>query len=238
MSARQRRGLLLLVLAGMLGLTTFVVLSNYVTAVRADVGDVVQAWRVSDDVPAFTVLTADMVEPLDVPQKWLAPGTARDVDDIVGRRTGTALPDGAYVRDEVLLPRNELNEGEREIAINVDAETGVAGRLQPGDYVNINVTLQEGEGSAGLRVAAVLVRRARIISFGTEREADRLDGSSAQVLPVTFALSEAESLRLLYAESFASSIRLSKVLPEDTVAPRGVDPFTSADVRAEFQGSP
>lgn len=236
MNARQRRGLFLVVLAAILGFTAFAMVNNYVEQVRADVGTRVQAWRLTEDVDAFTEITPSMVTEVSVPKKWVGAGAILD-DGFLGRRTAMALPRNAYVSEEVLLAPSELAEGEREIAIDVDAETGVAGRLEPGDYVNINVTIQEGADDTGLRAAAVLVRRARIVSFGSERDRESQDGEGSQVIPVTFALNERDSLRLLYAEAFAESVRLSKVLPQDTTEPGITGPYTSDDVRRELGGS-
>jgi pilus assembly protein CpaB len=219
-----------------LGLVAFVMVSNYVEEVQADVGTRVTAWQVNEDVDAFTEITPSMVTKVSIPKKWVGAGVLLD-DGFIGRRTSTALPRDSYVSEEVLLAPSELSEGEREIAINVDAETGVAGRLEPGDYVNINVTLEEGTEENGLRAAAVLVRRARIVSFGSERDREDKDGEGSQVVPVTFALDERDSLRLLYAEAFAESVRLSKVLPQDTTEPGGDEPYTSDDVRREFGGT-
>jgi pilus assembly protein CpaB len=235
-NARQRRGLFLVLLAAVLGLAAFVLVSNYVTQVRADVGGKVSAYRLTEDVDAFTEISPSMVRKVLVPKKWLGAGTLES-NSFIGRRTAMKLPRNTYVAEEMLLGPSELADGEREIAINVDAETGVAGRLQPGDYVNINATLQEGDGANALRAAAVLVRRARIVSFGTQRDREDKNGDSNQVVPVTFALTERDSLRLLYAESFAESVRLSKVLPQDTTAPAGTSPYTSTDVEREFGGA-
>lgn len=227
MNARQRRGLLLLVLAAVLGLTAFVVVSGYVGQVRAQVGPTVTVYRLDHDVDAFATLTAADARPVEIPRTYVGPDLFTD-KEFVGRKALVKLSGGAYLSQTMLVPATDLNPGEREIAINVDAETGVAGRIEPGDYVNVNVTFDQKDPE--LQVATVLIRRARIVSIGARRD-DRSGEGVQTVVPVTFALSEQNSLKLLYAESFAKSIRLSKVRPDDTSPPEDSTPYTSKDVR-------
>jgi pilus assembly protein CpaB len=115
----------------------------------------------------------------------------------------------------------ELGTGEREIAILVDAETGVAGKIGPSSTVDI-VATYGGDSSAGTKdVAQVVVAGARIIDVGQPslkggngvRE-DQQDPK--QVVPVTFALNPAQVLRVTHAESFSAEVRLSLLRPGET----------------------
>ena len=60
----------------------------------------------------------------------------------------------------------ELATGEREIAILVDAETGVAGKISPGSIVDIVATFA-GDEQQGIKAESnVVVPGARIIDVG------------------------------------------------------------------------
>ena len=60
----------------------------------------------------------------------------------------------------------ELATGEREIAILVDAETGVAGKISPGSIVDIVATFA-GDDQQGVQAESnVVVPGARIIDVG------------------------------------------------------------------------
>ena len=64
----------------------------------------------------------------------------------------------------MLIPSSSLEHDEREIAINVDAVTGVAGRVHPGDRVDIYAVFSDVPGLA--KQVRVLVRNVRIVSIG------------------------------------------------------------------------
>ena len=225
--------MILLLTAAVLAIVTFALVTGYVGRVRSEVGDHVTAYRLTRDVPAYTRLAATDVEPIAVPRRWIGPADFTD-QSFVGRQTNVTLRAKTFIAASDLVPPSDLREGEREIAINVDAEAGVAGRIDPGDYVNVNVTFERQNPEH--RVAEVLIRRARIVAVGARHSQDN-GGDNREVVPVTFALSERNSLKLLYAESFAKTIRLSKVLAADTTAPAGSTPFTDRDVTAAMGGA-
>jgi pilus assembly protein CpaB len=112
----------------------------------------------------------------------------------------------------------ELATGEREIAILVDAETGVAGKISPGSIVDIVATFGADDQEGVPPESTVVVPGARIIDVGRpelkggngvqEQEAD-----PTTVVPVTFALDPKEALTVTYAESFAAEVRLALLRP-------------------------
>jgi pilus assembly protein CpaB len=122
----------------------------------------------------------------------------------------------------MLIRPPELAPGQREVAILVDAETGVAGKIGPNSIVDIVGTF-EGNDQRGIRpYSAVVVPGARIIDVGqpkleggrgVERQAE---ADPKQVVPVTFALTPKQQLRVTYAESFAQETRLALLRPGET----------------------
>lgn len=210
MNSRQRKGLLMVIGAVILGLGAFLLMAGYAGSVRAEVGNKVTVYAFVNDVDALTEITNEHVEPVQVPEMWVGASAVRD-RSFIGRRTLVPLESGSYVESSTLVPVQELKNGEREIAINVDAESGVGGRIRPGDYVNILVALEEEDDGRTIRSTDVLIDRARVVSYAGERQEQGKDGALESVVPVTFALTDQDSLRLLYAETFARSVRLSKV---------------------------
>lgn len=93
----------------------------------------------------------------------------------------------------------------------VDAETGVAGRIQPGDFVDILATVEDPNTKA--RNAQVIIQNAIILDVGvvTAVEEETANGAfqEAEAVPVTFSLSTADSLKIAYAESFSVKLRLA-----------------------------
>lgn len=217
MNPRQRRGALLLLIAGLGALGVFVAVATYVSGVRAEAGELTFIYRLSDNVRAFDEIPPDLLEQVAIPEAAVPPSAVRSTEDMRGFVAGTDLAAGSFVQNDMLVPNPGLSPGEREVAILVDAETGVAGRIGPQRRVDIYATF-EGETE---RCAALLVPGARIVAVGSQRE-ERVRGEDEEtaqeedeVLPVTFALGPAEARKLVYAESFAQEVRLALVAPRD-----------------------
>jgi pilus assembly protein CpaB len=118
----------------------------------------------------------------------------------------------------MLIPVPQIGEGERETAILVDAETGVAGKISPGSFVDIFATFEADDA----RCAVVLVSGAPVVDVGEAAEQPVItqQGGLGQesVVAVTFTLSPEDSLRLVHAESYATEVRLGLIRPGDTAA--------------------
>jgi pilus assembly protein CpaB len=145
---------------------------------------------------------------------------------------GFPLTAGTVVTEDMLVPVSDLSPTEREIAVNVDAVTGVAGRVRPGDRVDIYAVFSQVPGlPAQVRV---LVRDVRVVSLGglqtiTETTAEGIEESD--VLPVTLALEPADSLSVTFANAFADEVRLV-ALPTDVGLDRtgDVDQFDAGSL--------
>ena len=87
----------------------------------------VTVYRVTTDLPAFTTLSSENTEPAEVPERWAADNTVLKSADIDGRVIATPLTAGSRSRRPGA--DDDLDPTEREIAVNVDAVTGLAGRV-------------------------------------------------------------------------------------------------------------
>ena len=142
----------------------------------------------------------------------------RDRARLIGQVATADIPAGSVLQEGMIGSPPELATGEREIAILVDAETGVAGKISPGSIVDIVATFAGDEQQGVKAESNVVVPGARIIDVGQpelkggngvqEQAAD-----PAQVVPVTFALEPKEALTVTYAESFAAEVRLALLRP-------------------------
>ncbi len=217
MNPRQRRGLLLIVLSALGASAVFVAVVNYVGEVNRRVGPMVPVVRLTAEAPAWQEVTADMVQEVEVPQRWGPPNALRTAADLQGNVPTVPLPAGTVLQQGMLVPAPVLRDGEREIAILVDAETGVAGKIGSGSVVDIYATFDaEVEGQPE---AEVVVQDAEIIEVGTPTTLpdENADGGfgEGEFVPVTFALSVQESLTIAYVESFAANVRLALRAPTD-----------------------
>ena len=212
MNPRQRRGVMLMVLSGLAAVLVFIGVSTYVASVNSKVGPMVTVYHVTKDLPAFTTLSADNTEPAQVPQRWAADNTILKSADIDGRVVGTPMTAGATISSDVLVPPNNLDPAEREVAVNVDAVTGLAGRIRPGDRVDVYAVFTDVPGLT--RQSRILVENVRVVSVAGQLQVQTPDAKTLQnVIPVTLAVSADSALGLTYAAQMAKEVRMIGLPP-------------------------
>jgi len=218
MNPRQRRGILLLTLSALGLLGVFVLVAGYVSDVRAEVDPKVEVLELAKPAEKDKAITDDMVRTKELPRRWVSKTALRDRARLIGQVALADIPAGSTLQEGMLGSPPELATGEREIAILVDAETGVAGKISPGSVVDIVATFGGNDQEGVPAESNVVVPGARIIDVGQpelkggngvqEQQAD-----PATVVPVTFALDPKEALTVTYAESFAAEVRLALLRP-------------------------
>jgi len=212
MNPRQRRGVAFMVLAVVAAVAVFFGVANYVSTVNSKVGPMVTVYQVTKDLPPFSTLSSENTEPVEVPQRWAAENTVLQASDIDGRVTATPLAAGSPVSLDALVPASDLDPTEREVAVNVDAVTGLAGRVRLGDRVDVYVAFANVKGLP--KQARILVENARIVSVLGQQQVQAPDAKSIQnVIPVTLALRADAALSLTYASSYAKEVRLIGLPP-------------------------
>lgn len=219
MNPRQRRGVLFLAFAVIGAIAVFFSVVGYVNDVESQVGNRVTAFVVDDEVKAYQPLDVDDLEQIEVPERWLPEGAVRSLDELLGNVTAAPLTKGTLLQTSNLVRQPSLEPGQREIAILVDAETGVAGKVAPGDYVDVWATFDESITGAGARTK-LIAQQLLVIDVGirVSREKARSNGaiSETQAVPVTFATDRSQIQALSFAESFAIETRLALRPPGDS----------------------
>ena len=223
MNPRQRRGIVFMVLSVLVSIAVFVILTGYVRSVSSQVGPTTTVYRAVGPIEAYVPLDEQNLEPYEVPERWAAPTSRLELPELDGRRVGFRVEAGTVVTSDMLIPPSDLSPTEREVAINVDAVTGVAGRVRTGDRVDMYAVFADVPGlPAQVRV---LVRDVRIVSIGgvqTVTQSDDAGVEQADVIPVTLALEPNDSLAVTYANAFAQEVRLV-ALPTDSGLDRSED---------------
>lgn len=217
MNPRQRRGALLLAVAVIGAVAVFFSISSYVAEVQREVGPKRMVLQLNTEVAAFEPLPADSVERVEIPEKYVPPGALTEQDLLAGSLVPSAdLPEGTILQEGVLGPPPALREGEQEIAIAVDAVTGVLGEIAEGSMVDIYASFSAGgNGNDAIPsdCAMLLMSDVTVLKVGGERpdpEATETGATDVStVIPVTFALPPELGVQLVFAESFASEVRLA-----------------------------
>ncbi|WP_406146271.1 Flp pilus assembly protein CpaB [Streptomyces sp. NBC_01012] len=223
MNSRQRRGVILLLLSVLCAFAAFAGVLSVISDVNSKVGPEVDAYRLKTDVAPYTALSAGQFEKVSMPKRWLSGNAVTKIDEIDGKIAVTELQKGSLMQSDMMVRSPELRPGEQEIAIMIDAATGVAGKIRPNDKVNIYATFtgeREGEASQ----SKIIVSNAKVLDVGelTALEPRKEDRNQAtQAVPITFALNTLDTQRVAYAESFAQHVRLALIAPgsDGTIRP-------------------
>ncbi|NGO46840.1 Flp pilus assembly protein CpaB [Streptomyces ureilyticus] len=232
MNSRQRRGVILLVLSVLCAVGAFAGVLSVIRDVNSKVGPEVAAYRLKSDVAPYRELSADQFEKVEMPERWLSSTAVTDLSEIRGKIAVTRLEKGSLLQQDMIVDRPELEAGQQEIAIMIDAATGVAGKINPGARVNIYATF-EAENDNGKDQSKVIVENARVIDVGKltaldpSQNSDDRRRTATEAVPITFALTTADTQRVAYAESFATHVRLALVAGgSDTVVAPGDRSYT------------
>ncbi|AZQ37080.1 Flp pilus assembly protein CpaB [Streptomyces cyaneochromogenes] len=216
MNSRQRRGVILLLLSVVCALGAFAGVLSVISDVKSKVGPEVTAYQLKRDVAPYTPLSAAQFEKIEMPERWLSRNAVTNLREIQGKIAVTTLRQGSLLQSDMIVDQPALQTGEQEIAIMIDAATGVAGKITPGSKVNVYATF-EGQRDGDPDQSKLIVENARVIDVGelTSLEPDDDDRSrrTTEAVPITFALNPVDAQRITYAESFADEVRLALVAP-------------------------
>jgi pilus assembly protein CpaB len=226
MNSRQRRGVILLVLSVLCAVGAFAGVLSVIRDVNSKVGPEVAAYRLKNDIAPYKALSADQFEKISMPERWLSSTAVTRLSQVRGKIAVTQLRKGSLLQEDMIVDRPALQAGQQEIAILIDAATGVAGKIDPGSRVNIYATFKD-ESDNGKDQSKVIVENARVIDVGklTALDPDQSGNdrrrTANEAVPITFALDTADAQRVAYAESFAEHVRLALVAAgaDATVAP-------------------
>ncbi|MFD8428983.1 MULTISPECIES: Flp pilus assembly protein CpaB [Streptomyces] len=223
MNSRQRRGVILLILSVLCALGAFAGVLSVVNDVKSKVGPEVTAYRLKSDIEPYTELGAAQFEKIGMPERWLSENAVTDLSQVRGKIAVTRLKAGSLLQTDMIVDTPALRPGQQEVAIMIDAATGVAGKITPGSSVNVYATF-EGQREGDPDQSKIIVTNAKVIDVGEltslEPDEESRDREPTDAVPITFALSTIDAQRITYAESFARRVRLALVAPGgDTTVP-------------------
>lgn len=232
MNPRQRRGVLLMVVAAIGAVAVFASVFTYLNSQQERLGEFVTVLRLTEAVDAYQPIGEESVERVEVPTMYFDPEVfltdLSEVETPADQQLVAAshLEAGVYLQQGMVRPEPTLTAGEREIAIMVNAETGVAGKVQRGSFVDIYGTFPARDH--GEACAVRVITEVEVLDIGELRTQEEEGGGVAGVVPVTFRLEPQAALQLAYAENFSSGLRLALVSADGGGAP-GEAEFCSGD---------
>ncbi|MFD9001697.1 Flp pilus assembly protein CpaB [Streptomyces sp. NPDC059582] len=216
MNSRQRRGVLLLLLSVVCALGAFAGVLSVISDVKSKVGPEVTAYELRTNVAPYTTLSAGQFKKVRMPERWLSENAVTDLAAIRGKIAVTTLREGSLLQSDMIVDQPALQPWQQEVAIMIDAATGVAGKITPGSSVNVYATFK-GEREGDPAQSKIIVTNAKVLDVGEltalEPNADNRTQEPTDAVPITFALSTIDAQRITYAESFAQRVRLALVAP-------------------------
>ncbi|MGW2764156.1 Flp pilus assembly protein CpaB [Streptomyces sp. NPDC001275] len=223
MNSRQRRGVILLILSVICALAAFAGVLSVISDVKSKVGPEVAAYQLRTEVAPYTTLSTGQFEKVKMPKRWLSPNAVTDLEQIQGKIAVTTLRKGSLLQSDMIVNQPALQPGQQEVAIMIDAATGVAGKITPGSTVNVYATFG-GQRQGDPAQSKIIVTNAKVLDVGRitalQPNADSRAQQPTDAVPITFALSTIDAQRITYAESFAQRVRLALVAPgSDTSVP-------------------
>lgn len=169
---------------------------------------VVAAANISEN----TVITAKMLEVKQLPTESVTVGTAKTVDEIVGKVVKYPITAGEQIIVQKLKTLGsddgtdlsyQLKENERAITISVDEVTGVSGFVRQGDTVDIITTTAVDAKP----VTSYLLKNVKVLKV-SNKAANTSGQQITSYSSVTLCLSPDDSLKLGEAINLGKSIRL------------------------------
>ncbi|MBW8795820.1 MAG: Flp pilus assembly protein CpaB [Streptomyces sp.] len=218
MNSRQRRGVILLILSVICALAAFAGVLSVIDDAKSEVGPKVTAYELRSDVTPYTTLSPNQFRKVSLPKRWLSANAVTSLSQIQNKIAVTTLKKGSLLQTDMIVDQPELKPGEQEVAIMIDAATGVAGKITPGSRVNVYATF-EGKQQSDPDESKIIVTNARVLDVGAQLsyvDPDNRNQQPTDAVPITFALSTLDAQRLTYAESFAQRVRLALVAPGTT----------------------
>ncbi|MEV7883047.1 Flp pilus assembly protein CpaB [Streptomyces sp. NPDC002817] len=219
MNSRQRRGVILLILSAVCALAAFAGVLSVINDAESKVGPEVTAYRLKTNVEPYKPLSTAQFEKIEMPERWLSDNAVRNLREIDGKIAVTALKRGSLLQSDMIVAQPALQPGQQEVAIMIDAATGVAGKITPNSTVNVYATF-EGEREGAPDQSKIIVTNAKVLDVGDltplQPDADDRTREATEAVPITFALSAIDAQRITYAESFAKRVRLALVAPGET----------------------
>jgi pilus assembly protein CpaB len=215
-SPRRRRGLLLLCVALASGGLAASEVHEREERAAVRLGPEVEVLVAARDIEAGGRVTRGDLGVRRVPARFVPPDALPSAEAVIGARTATAVPAGAYLTASLFEDANRggergLRRGERAVTVEVAGASGLA-ELQPGARVDVLVSTETGAagGRTTMALAGAELLRAEAGAAGSYGGVEDAGGPTTAVPTAlaTLRVSVDEAIYLTAADNFAREIRL------------------------------
>jgi pilus assembly protein CpaB len=204
--------------AGLLGV--FLLIADYVSSVSKQVGAKISVVTLVSPLNPYQPVSPNMLAETSVPQKWAPRNAITDPGQLIGLVSQVPLSAGTELQQGMLAPAPTLTQGQRAMSLLITADTGAGLQIQPGDLVDVLASYQGGGQNGGVHNRVVVV----VPSVKVLTVEQPAGGAGSGSVPAILSVTPVQAQQMLYAQSFATKLILTKVAAGS--APANPPPYT------------
>lgn len=200
------------------------------------------------DIPIAMPLESKHLKLVAWPASTVPEGTFTDLKLVLDKTVRQSIVKGEAILSERLADERSgqglaalLADGMRAMAVEVDAVVGVAGFVQPGDYVDVITTMQPDDETQRARqdeaakISKIILQNVRVLAVG-EHLSTTSGGKPVNVKVVTLGVTPPESEKLALASQYGRiQLSLRSRIDQVTEQTQGVTPASLLTPEAPAQ---
>jgi pilus assembly protein CpaB len=213
MTARRRRGLLLLAVALASGGLAASRVHDRERRADEELGPAVHVLVAARDVRAGDRVTREAVAVRGVPARFVPPDALGSPRSVLGARATAPVPAGGYLTTAAFAEGGQsgggpvLRRGERAVTVKVTTGGGVEA-LTPGARVDVLVSTESGAGGGRTTMVLAGAELLQIAAGAASTGQSSTDPSAGPTALATLRVTLRQAIALTEADNFAREIRL------------------------------
>lgn len=213
---------LILLLAITFGLISALCVYHYLNNLKEtyrSTGNFARVATARQKIPAKTPISAQMLEFIEMPTKYILPGVVVDAQDAVGKLAQSDIYPGEQIFSSKLIGKNDpagglaakVAKGKRALSVPVTKVTGLHGQLDVGDYLDVIATF-EITNQTRLVATSTIVQNVPVLAIN--KNADGTNKAQEEPQTVTIMVEPGQAQQIMLAIQ-QGSLQLSLRSPED-----------------------
>lgn len=175
-------------------------------------------------IPEKTTITRDMIELKELKVSSVPPSTFSNINELIGRTVkeniyvgepiiNERIADDAYSKNHLVY---SIPKGYRAITLQYNPVMGVAGFVQPGDYVDVVGTYDTNSSPDNNNISKIILQNVLVLAVGANTGIDLEQKNTTEIQTVTLAVLPRDAEKITYTEQFASIKLLLRPLDDST----------------------
>lgn len=196
----------LLGIAGILSFVVALMVYSYLTNVEPTAKADATVILAKTEILPNTLITADMVEQVNIPASYQQPGAISNMKKVVGAAAKEHIMAKEQITERLMMMEGKatgftgiIPKDKRALSISVNDISGVAGLIKPGNWVDVIVTVDSNKDQpvANMPLQNLLVLAANKNVDPGDKESSRTDD---KIITITLAVTPDEATLLALAQ--------------------------------------